>query len=75
MSKIIKIVVPLSALAIGSYCFWESYKSYGSYREWMTLGDPSGAEFYMLNVQLFTPPAFIFCGLAFFLAGRWCFRK
>lgn len=74
MSRIFKLLAPVILLAIAIYCVQESYNSYALMRLHLYLNDPSGAELYELNFQLFTPAAVVAAGVGCFLAGRWWFR-
>lgn len=74
MQKAVKALTPVLLLGAAIYCFRESYEAYASQQLSLYLNDPSGAELYELNFQLFTPPAIILAAIGCFLAGRWWFR-
>ena len=74
MTKLARWLFPASCFALGLYLLRQSYRAYAKWQEYLTLGDPSGAEAYEVE---FWPEAFIavlLLILGAFLAGRWSRR-
>ena len=72
---VVKAILPLVLVGAGLWLMGEALTYYGLQREHLAIGDPSGAEFYELNVKLYGPPGLIVFFAGGFLAGRWWFQR
>jgi len=74
MRATIRWFIPIGCFALGLYLLRLSYRAYAKWQDYLTLGDPSGAEAYEVE---FWPEVFIavlLLILGSFLAGRWSRR-
>jgi len=71
MKRGLRWLVPPACLAIGLYGLRLSYRAYAKWQEYITLGDPSGAEIYEVEFWPEVTVSLLLIVLAAFLAGRW----
>ena len=75
MSKHARWLLPAACLALGLHVLRLSYRAYAKWREYLAVGDLSGAEAYEVEFWPELSAALLLIMLSAFSAGRWSRRQ